>query len=130
MDKCCIADTKHITPLNFELYLEYYTFLTILAPERRCISKMRRQLTTILFLVVFVLPGIAKNKNKSIIKDYPKSGIKTIHLDGKATKIKVFDLHGKLCLKAKGNALDLSNLPNGWYLIKTKSGSQVVQKLG
>ena len=58
---------------------------------------------------------------------WPNPATNTLYLD-RAQDIEIFDMIGRMVLKDKGNIIDISDLKEGMYLIKTDSSMQRVVK--
>ncbi|MBL0025857.1 MAG: T9SS type A sorting domain-containing protein [Saprospiraceae bacterium] len=53
---------------------------------------------------------------------YPNPASNEIYIKNYFGPISVFDQLSRNCLKTEGNSVDLSELPNGLYLVKTSVG--------
>lgn len=62
---------------------------------------------------------------------FPNPTKNTLNFSQELKEFNIYDLSGKLILKEKGNQINVSNLPNGTYLIKgiTTSGKTINQKI-
>ena len=59
-----------------------------------------------------------QDENLNEISIYPNPTNKIINFSEELKELNIYDLAGKLILKGKGNQINISNLPNGMYLIK------------
>lgn len=89
---------------------------------------MAKCIITLVFSFFLVLAQGEPPKPKAH-KNVVRKVKNTVAIPDESGKIRVFNLHGELCLRSRKKKVDFSNLPNGFYIIQTKTIAEVVQKI-
>lgn len=89
---------------------------------------MAKYIITLLFSFFLVLAHGEPTKPKAH-ENVVRKVQNTVAIPEESGKIRVFNLHGELCLRTRKKKVDFSKLPNGFYIIQTKTVAEVVQKI-
>ncbi len=87
---------------------------------------MRVFIPALLLLISTSLWAGPKSQNEKICS---RTACKNIQVHCKKGKVRIFDATGQLRIKTNKRMVDIANLPDGWYLVKTRNGAQMIQKV-